>query len=165
MMKFSKFKILFAIIIISIFISGCDYGISPLDTPIISGEVHFIGPMPQNVELCFVVVAIDRPPNDELDITYLGNYYSVPDSTLFSLEDTTISPTDTNTINFKISVSKGTYNWLFVAAIGNQDSIGIWNVVGEYKADGDTVPTPVTLDWNDSIYVEITADLNEAHIP
>ncbi|MCD6595619.1 hypothetical protein J7L68_08095 [bacterium] len=164
-MKFYYLKILVILAGIFILLSGCDYGISPLNAPVLAGEVHFIGRMPQNVELCFVVIAIDRPPNDELDITYLGNYYGLPDSTLYSLKDTTICENDTNTIDFKISVGKGTYNWLFVAAIGNTDSVGIWNVVGEYKIDGDTIPTPITLGWDDSIYVEITANLNGVHIP
>ena len=141
----------------ALLLSGCDYGLSPLNTPVITGQVHFIGSMPENAQYCFVVVAIDRPPNDELDISYLGNYYEIPDSVLHSIADTTI--------DFRIEVGRGTYNWLFVAVIGNPDSVGIWNVVGEYRAEGDTIPTPITVDWDDSIWVEITADLRDVHIP
>ena len=150
---------LLAIIVLgaAIFLAGCDHGLSPLNTPVITGQVHFIGSMPENVQYCFVVVALDRPPNDELDITYLGNYYEIPDSILHTISDTTI--------DFRIEVGRGTYNWVFVAAIGNPDSVGIWNVVGEYRAEGDTLPTPITVDWNDSVWIEITADLRDVHIP
>ncbi len=68
-------------------------------------------------------------------------------------------------VDFRMEVQSGTYNWLFVAAIGNEDSISIQNVVGEYKADGDTIPTPISLDWNDSIWVHITANLEDVYIP
>ncbi len=150
-------KISAALVLLAVF-AGCnDYGLSPLNTPVITGQVHFIGSMPDNAQYGFVVVALDRPPNDELDITYLGNYYQIPDSILHQIADTTI--------DFRIEVGTGTYNWIFVAVIGNPDSVGIWNVVGEYRAPGDTVPTPITVDWGDSIWIEMTADLRDVRIP
>jgi len=152
--RYAKLILLSVIFCISLY--SCDYGISP-DMPVVSGQVQFIGAMPENVQYCFVVLAKDRPPNDELDITYLVEYYEIPDSILHSLEDTVV--------DFRMEVQSGTYNWLFVAAIGNEDSISIQNVVGEYKADGDTIPTPISLDWNDSIWVHITANLEDVYIP
>ncbi len=141
-----------ALLALGLFVCGCDHGLMP--PPVLTGEVQFIGQMPENVVYCYVVVAIDRPPGDALDPTYLANYAEIP----------LPLPPDT-TVNFRIPLSPGTYNWVFVAAIGNVDSLGMWNVVGQYTEEGDTIPKPITLDWNDSLWIRIVADLRGVHIP
>jgi len=157
-MRFAIIQIVLASLLAVILLIGCDdHGLSPLETPVITGQVHFAGSMPEHIQYCFVVVALDRPPGDALDLSYLGNYYEVPDSVLPTIADTTIE--------FQVYIGRGTYNWVFVAAIGNEDSVSISNVIGEYIAEGDTIPTSVTIEWDDSLWIEIDADLTTAQIP
>lgn len=150
---------LFFIFVLMFFIVSCDdYGLSPpgsgsLGPGLLTGNVYFIGEMPENVQYCWVVVAYDRPPGDELDYNYLAKYYEIP------------LPLPSDTVPFSMELAPNTYNWVFVAAIGNIDSIGIWNVVGQYFVQGDTIPKPITIDYNDSLWIEITADLTDAYIP
>ena len=185
-MKKHQIKIIISIAFVSaLLILACDdYGLMP--PSVLTGEVHFIGAMPSNVTLCYVVVAIDFPPLDtivatcdttvggnqyhegdtiytyKLDISYLANYYQIMDSLW---PDTTVAATETTDVPFRIELGPGTYNWTFVAAIGNEDSIDLRNVIGQYNIPGDTIAQPITIASNDSQWISVTADLNDATIP
>ncbi len=138
---------------------GCDdYGLSPKGIPKVTGTIHFVGTMPPSAQMCFFVMAYDRPPNDELDISYLGNYYHFPDSLIQTYSDTSV--------DFSMSGSVGTFNWNFLAILGeNIYNLSINNVVAEYTLPGDTLPAQVVLDWGDSIHFDITVQLDSVVIP
>ncbi|MCD6418681.1 hypothetical protein J7M00_07855 [bacterium] len=148
------------IIFISFF--GCDdYGLAPPgegnpeNSPaILAGRIYFIGEMPENVQFCWVVVAYDRPPGDALDFSYLAAYQEVN------------LPLESDTFDFRIELDPDTvYNWVFVTAVGNVDSVGPWNIIGQYNVPGDTIPQSIDPDYGDSIWIEIIADLDSVHIP
>ncbi len=138
---------------------GCDnLGLAPptqgSGPGILTGMVRFIGEMPAHVQYCYVVVAIDRPPNDTLDIRYLANYYDIP------------LPLPADTIRFRIEVGEGIYKWIFVAAIGNTDSISMNNVIGQYTMPGDTIRRSVTISSGQTIWLDtLVVDLRDIHIP
>ena len=128
---------------------GCDPGLGP--PSVLTGNVIFTGTMAPHIQYCYVVVAIDRPPGDSLDISYLANYYDIP------------LPLKSDTVPFRIELGEGTYNWVFVAAIGNTDSIGPWNIIGEYIDPVDSTPIPIKVGWADSLWIQISADLDKTY--
>ncbi len=161
MRKISFIEIVFLLALL-LLLYGCDdHGLAPPgfgnpeNSPgLLTGNVCFNGEMPENVQFCWVVVAYDRPPGDVLDFNYLAQYYEV------SL------PLQSDTISFRFELSPDTtYNWVFVTAVGNVDSVGPWNILGQYTVPGDTITQSVSLDYGDSLWIEIVADLDSVHIP
>jgi hypothetical protein len=132
-----------------------DHGITPAATKIV-GTVKFIGAWPENATLAYVVLGYSRPPNDELNPEYMANYIEIPyskqpayfDYELYCEPDTT-------------------YRWLIVAVLGNLDSLGTRNIVGEYKDPlNPENPGFVRLSKNEVLVLDtIVVDFTGVHIP
>ena len=139
-----------------VFFVGCDeHGISPAATKI-CGTVKFIGEYPENATLAYIVLGYSRPPNDELNPNYMASYIEIPidkkpeyfDYELFVEPDTS-------------------YKWLVVAFLGNLDSLGTHNIVGEYKDPLNPTQTGVIkVAKNECFFVDtIVVNFEGVHIP
>lgn len=96
---------------------GCDTGLKIPGS--IRGKVTFSGEWPESLQYCYLVVAKDRPPNDELDITYLADYVAIP--------------IGSDSFRYEIYLNELKYHWIIVACIADPASLTIDNVVGEYR--------------------------------
>lgn len=158
--KTNKMLLSVAVILLAEIFQSCeDYGLKPppgSGMPKVCGTVEFHGPFPLNTQYCYVVLARDVPPDSTLDITYLGAYAEIPKP------DTS----DTNYIsNFIMYPDTGTFKWMFVAIIGNPDSVSGRNIVSTYISPYDTTRQPLVLNYGDSVWVTIEAFIYGLQIP
>lgn len=156
--KISKVMLLLMTVVLGEVFQSCeDYGLKPPPAPPkICGSVEFHGSFPHNTQYCYVVLARDVPPDSTLDIAYLGAYAEIqkPDTA------------DTHyTSSFVMHPDTGTFKWMFVAIIGNPDSVSGRNIVATYISPDDTTRGPIRLKYGDSIWVHIEAFIYGLQIP
>ncbi|MFP4458242.1 MAG: hypothetical protein ACLFSQ_01500 [Candidatus Zixiibacteriota bacterium] len=138
-----------------ILIAGCkDHGIEPLGSTVY-GTVVFEGEWPDNITNAFVVLAKDRPPDDALDLSYLVAFENIPFEEEPVSYDYEIQPDE-----------RGRYNWLFVAAIGNADSVDQRNVLTQYTEPDDPDEAGQVVIENDNFYAgTLYVNFDEVYIP